>query len=146
MQWSEFSFTLKPSLLGGIGVFSTHEIPANTLILREFHELRILKIKDIPQDFLKYCIYISDEEVVAPERFDRMEIGWFINHSADPNIENRHPIRNTKRATIAQMLSDMRVRSIYTKKDIKAGEEILIDYNNLDEPAHLKENYYLQQK
>src|SRR5271163_2143903 len=142
MEWSEFSFILKPSPIGGIGVFSTHEISANTLIFRTFHELRILSIKEVPQDFLKYCIYMNDEQVVAPERFDRMEIGWFINHSSTPNIENRHPIRNSKRADIAQMLNDMRIRSIYTKRAIKAGEEILINYNNLDEPNHLKEDYY----
>ena len=142
MEWSEFSFVLRPSQLGGIGVFAAHDLEADTLIFRRFHELRILKIKDIPRDFLKYCIYISDEEVVAPERFDRMEIGWFINHADDPNIENRHFIRNTKRSSIAEMLSDMKIRSIFTKKPIKAGEEILINYNNLNEPSHLKEAYY----
>lgn len=142
MEWSEFSFILKPSTLGGIGVFVTHDIPANTLVFPKFHELRILAIKEVPNDFLKYCIFINDEQVVAPERFDRMEIGWFINHSHEPNIENRHPIRNSKRVDVAHMLSDMKVRSIYTKRDIQAGEEILIDYNNLDEPNHLKEDYY----
>lgn len=142
MQWTEFSFILKPSPLGGIGVFCTHDVAADTLIFPHTHELRILNIKDVPENFLKYCIYISDSEVIAPERFDRMEIGWFINHSPEPNIENRHPIRNVKRTNEAEMLRDMRVRSIYTKRNIKAGEEILINYNNLDEPAHLKEDYY----
>lgn len=82
---------------------------------------------------------------MAPERFDRMEIGWFINHSPEPSIENRHGIRNSKRADVAQMLSDMTVRSIHTTRDLKAGEEILIDYNNLDEPAHLREDFYKNQ-
>ncbi len=142
MPWSEFSFLLKPSPLGGVGVFCTHDIAADTLVFRHAHQLRILDIKDVPGDFLKYCIYISDKEVIAPEHFDRMEIGWFINHSSEPNIENRHPIRNVQRANLLEMMTDMKVRSIYTKRNISAGEEILIDYNNLDEPTHLKESYY----
>ena len=32
--------------------------------------------------------------------------------------------------------------NIYALEDIKAGEEILIDYNCLNEPEHLKEDYY----
>ncbi len=30
----------------------------------------------------------------------------------------------------------------YAKINIKEGEEILIDYNSLDEPEENKENYY----
>jgi len=32
--------------------------------------------------------------------------------------------------------------SFFAKKDVKAGEEITIDYNNLDEPENAKEDYY----
>ena len=142
MSWSEYSFILKPSSISGIGVFATHDIAQGTWLFRNPHTAKIAQAKDIPSAQLAYCIYVNENEVKCPERFDRMEIGWYINHSEDPNIENRHPIRNIKRANIAQMLNDMRVRSIYTKKDIRAGEETLIDYNNLDEPAHLKEEYY----
>ncbi len=143
MPWSEFSFVLKPSVLGGLGVFATHNIPANTLILPIPFELRVLKTKDVPQDLLKYCIYLNDEEVVGPERFDRMEIGWFINHSDKPNIMNKAVIRNAESLSIEQTISDMKIRSVYSIKDIKAGDEILVDYNTLNEPEHLKESYYL---
>ena len=118
MEWSEFSYVLKPSPLGGIGVFATHDIAAGTLLANKGHKIRVLKIKDIPPEFLKYCIYINNEECVCPERFDHMEIGWFINHSATPTY------------------------SFYALKAIKAGDEIVMDYNSLNEPADLKEDYY----
>lgn len=52
------------------------------------------------------------------------KIGWYINHSREPNI---HKIGEDH---------------IVTSRAIKAGEEILIDYNQLNEPEHLKEDYY----
>lgn len=125
VNFSEFSLILKPSSLGGIGVFATHDIPSGTLLFTKTHEMRTLKAKDIPQEFIKYCIFVSDEEYICPERFDRMEIGWYINHSATPNIDY-----------------DFKLCKLYAIKNIKAGDEILIDYNYLDEPEHLKENYY----
>lgn len=127
---------LKPSPLGGIGVFATHDIPAGTLLFNRDFELRTLKVKDIPKPLLPYCIYLNDEECLCPERFDRMEIGWYINHSSKPNIARRNKVSN------AQAVKDLKARTVHTTRDIKAGEEILIDYNSLNEPDHLKEAYY----
>ncbi len=136
-HYNECSFILKPSSLGGIGVFATHDIPAETQIFNLKQQLkRTLKIKDVPQDFIKYCIYISDEECICPERFDRMEIGWYLNHSDTPNIATAEAI------TESSANNGIKKRHIYTTKDIKAGDEILIDYNYLNEPEHLKENFY----
>ena len=133
-HYSEFSFVLKPSPLGGIGVFATHDIPVGTKIFNHSYALRILNIKDIPQEFIKYCIYISEEECICPEQFDRMEIGWYINHSNTPNIA-AEPLA----LGIDNLVND---HAPYTIKDIKAGDEILIDYNYLNEPEELKEEYY----
>ena len=136
-HYSEFSFILKPSTLGGIGVFATHDIPAGTQVLNLKQQLkRTLKIKDLPLSFIKYCIYISDEECICPERFDRMEIGWYINHSNTPNIAKAETI------TESNANNGIKKHHIYTTKDIKAGDEVLIDYNYLNEPEHLKEDFY----
>src|SRR5258708_27921520 len=78
MEWSEFSFILKPSPLGGVGVFAIHDILAGTHLFTSKFETRTMKIKDIPPPLLRYCIYTSDEECLCPGRFDRMEIGWYI--------------------------------------------------------------------
>jgi len=127
-EWSEFSFMIRASSIGdagGVGVFATHNIPAGAFFLNKSFEARVLKTKDVPKEFVKYCIYLNDEELLCPERFDRMEIGWFINHSFTPNIAYN---------------SDK--RSLYAIRNIKAGEEILIDYNYLDEPEYLKDDFY----
>lgn len=134
-EWSEFSFILKPSPLGGIGIFATHDIAAGTLVFNAPYKLRIVKIKDIPAPFLQYCIYINNDECLAPDRFDCMGIGWYTNHSATPNIAKRGPIKDEN----GNYDPDTEV---YAIKDIKAGDEILIDYNTFDEPEHLKEDYF----
>jgi len=136
MQWSEFSFMLQPSPLGGVGVFATHDIPAGTLLFNQNFELRTMKVKDVPAALLKYCIYISDEECLCPERFDRMEIGWYINHSSTPNIARKNRVSN------AEAVKNIKERTVHAVRDIKAGDEILIDYNCRDEPEHMKEDYY----
>lgn len=123
-KWNEFTFILKPSSIGGIGVFTTHDLPEGVHVFTGKHQTRTCKIKDIPPAFIKYCIFINDHECLCPERFDRMEIGWFLNHSHKPNI--------TKKPD----------GYVVTTRDIHAGEEILMDYNELNEPEYLKEDYY----
>lgn len=56
MAWTEFSAILKPSSLGGIGVFATHDIPKNTKIFTGSFPTRIMKVKDVPEEFLKSAI------------------------------------------------------------------------------------------
>lgn len=124
MTWSEYSFMLKPSNINGIGVFATHDIPQGCSLFCTPYEIRIAKIAEIPPALLPYCIYINEREAKCPERFDRMEIGWYINHSFLPNISQRG--------------DDI----IYTLRDIKAGEEIFLNYNELNEPENMKEEYY----
>lgn len=139
MNWSEFSFILKPSQLGGIGVFATHDIAAGTPVFTQEFNLRTLKIKEVPEELIKYCIYTNDEECLCPERFDRMEIGWYLNHSSAPNI--------ARKSTIGEdQCNDLKKRDLYAIKDIKAGDEILIDYNYLNEPEEFKEEYYRDNK
>lgn len=124
MTWTEFSFILQPSSLGGIGVFATHDIPKGTQVFSNKSSPRKLKINEVPPALIKYCIYLDDEYCLCPERFDRMEIGWYLNHSDHPNIKKQAE------------------NYVVAIRDIKAGDEILMDYNDLNEPEHLKEDYY----
>lgn len=124
MPWTEFSFILKPSQISGIGVFATHDISKGTILFSGTHVQRKLNRKDIPAEFLSYCVLLNDEECIAPERFDRIEIGWYLNHSNEPNVA---------------IMSDYRMVAIH---DIKAGDEIFVDYNELKEPEHLRDDYY----
>lgn len=124
---NEFSFILKPSK-HGIGVFATHDIEKDTF-LRLFgdekeseHKVRILDKKDVPEVFQDYCLYRKNE-LVCPPDFGNMPVGWYLNHSQNPNAIH----------------TDYKW---YALRDIKAGEEILIDYNLLGEPEEIREDYY----
>ena len=126
VQWTETSAMLQPSPVGGIGIFATHDIPEGMRVFTGKFSPRRAKIKDIPAAFLKYCVFLNDEECNCPERFDRMEIGWFINHSFDPNL-----VKIAEGYWVAA-------------RDIKTGDEFFMDYNQLGEPENLKEPYYIK--
>jgi SET domain-containing protein len=55
-----------------------------------------------------------------------MEVGWYLNHSFEPNAACKEP------------------DEFYASRDITAGEEVLIDYNSLDEPEDKKDDFYKQ--
>lgn len=122
----EFSFVLKPSTIpgAGIGVFATHSIAKGSQIklFPDNSHTRRLKEKDIPELFRQFCIAEEDDWYKCPMQFNQMEIFWFTNHSANPNIEWRD--------------------GWYTLKKIEPGDEIFIDYNTFAEPAEKKEAYY----
>jgi SET domain-containing protein len=124
---TEFSFFLKPAE-HGVGVFAAHDIKLGTY-LRFFgsqtdpNEVSIVRKKeDVPEFFRQYCVSRGDI-LYCPKDFGCMEIGWHVNHSKTPNAYHRE-------------------YNYYALRDIKAGEEITIDYNSLEEPEDVKEDYY----
>lgn len=125
---NEFSFLLKPSAYG-VGVFAAHDIPEGTHLRlfgdKETIDLRsIERTKDsVPEVFRDFCMDRGDT-LVCPQDFGHMHVGWYLNHSKDSN---------TYRDTDYKW---------YASKDIKEGEEILIDYNSLEEPTEAKAEYY----
>jgi hypothetical protein len=76
----------------------------------------------VPSGFHGYCIRLG-EEIVGPDDFGCMPIGWYLNHSKDPNAAHEDFL-------------------YYASRDIRAGEEILIDYETLEEGDKDKENFY----
>lgn len=121
---TEFSFILKPSTISGIGIFATHDIPIGTSLFSGSLSSRKMNSKDVPSVLLQYCIFLDKDKCLCPRRFDRMEIIWFLNHSKKPNIKKTS------------------YKKIIAISNIKAGEEILIDYNEFNEPDNLKDYYY----
>ena len=125
---TEFSFILKPSE-HGVGVFAVHNIKEGTH-LRLFvdeetttHEARVMKKIDVPELFRGHCLD-RGETMICPPDFGAMPIGWYANHSSTPNAapgQNPNPHRRYR---------------WYALRDILLGEEILIDYNSLEEPGH----------
>lgn len=126
---NEFSFILKPSNIdgAGLGVFTTHDIEKDT-------ELRVLgenpeadyslrNRDEVPEQFRTFCV-CEGEKLLCPKDFGHMTIGWYMNHSS----KNFNAFQKDQK--------------FYTARDIKAGEEILIDYNSFNEPEKYKEEYY----
>lgn len=122
---NEFSFVLKPSS-HGIGVFATHAIKAGSA-LRLFGDersegVRFLDKNDVPEEFWGHCID-RGEKLACARDFGAMPVGWYLNHSSSPNAGHKD-------------------YNYFALRDIKAGEEILIDYNSLEEPENAREDYY----
>lgn len=125
---NEFSFILKPSA-HGMGVFVTHDVKKRTHLRlfgneKEFNEgTRLMDINEVPELFQGLCINNSGTQLICPEDFGTMPIGWYLNHSKESNA-TRYAL------------------GWYASRDIVAGEEILVDYNSLDEPQEAREDYY----
>lgn len=124
---NEFSFILKPAQYG-VGVFATHDIKKGTH-LRLFvdektneHEARVMQKTDVPEMFYGHCLDRGDTMICPPD-FGAMPIGWYVNHFQTPNAR---PGSNPNKH---------RRYRWYAIQDIKEGEEILFDYNNLEEPG-----------
>ncbi len=131
---NEFSFVLRPSK-HGVGVFSLNDIQGGTH-LRLFgddkvfeHRSRVLKKSEVPESLRDYCMS-RGEELICPPDFGAMPIGWYLNHSNEPNAA-KGPNDNPNRKY-----------QWYATRDISAGEEIFIDYNVLEEPEEDKDEFY----
>ncbi len=85
--------------------------------------------KTVPDSLRHFCIEREDK-LIGPADFGVLAVGWFLNHSkSNANAEVGEP-------------RGIRTYSWYASRDIEAGEEILIDYNNLEEPDDKKASYY----
>jgi SET domain-containing protein len=123
---TEFSFILKP-VKHGVGVFAVHDIRTGTYLrlFRDENEPRVAVIRkkeDVHEFFRQYCVDRGDD-LNCPKDFGRMEIGWYLNHSKTPNAYHKN-------------------YNYYALRDIKADEEITIDYNSLEESENVKEEFY----
>jgi SET domain-containing protein len=127
-ETDEFSFMLGPSAItgAGVGVYATQDIAAGSFlaVLPPGYKSRRRHESELHQHFHKYCEAEEGDYWRTPDDFSRMEIGWYINHSFNPN------------ATCNE------ADEYYALRDIVAGEEILIDYNDLNEPEDKKEAFY----
>ena len=63
---------------------------------------------------------VEGEYLWAPKHFNRINISWFLNHSRKPNVAP----------------TDKTGSFFVTLRKIKAGEELLSDYNTYCEKGH----------
>lgn len=115
LETSELSFVLKPSNIDGVGVFAAHPITKGTplKLFEDNDTVRILATTDIPDYFKRYCLELNGE-LHAPANFSRMSVGWYLNHSEEPNVAHEN-------------------YQYFALTDIKAHEEITINYATVDD-------------
>lgn len=124
MDTNEFSFLLKPSLIHGVGVFAAHPIKkgAKLRLFSDDNPVRYLKQEEVSPAFQPLCAHY-EESLICPPDFGYMPVGWYLNHSKEPNAAHDS---SEKPGTYGLWLA---------ARDIAEGEEITIDYGELKESA-----------
>lgn len=116
---------LKPSPIEGIGVFALRDIAKGCRDMfgkpddvAEWITVPKAEIDALPAHarFLvgNYCLYDNDNYFVPAHGFKKMDVSLFLNHSDEPNI-------------ISVDDGDY----FEALRDIKEGEELLIDYGGI---------------
>ena len=116
---------IKPSPIEGIGVFALQDIPIGCRTIfgkpddpSEWITVSKNEIETLPAhaQFLvgNYCLYDQENYFVPAQGFKKIDLSLFLNHSDDPNI-------------ISVNDGDY----FETIRDIKEGEELVIDYGEI---------------
>lgn len=118
MRIKELDLILKPSKIEGIGVFANRNLSKGKLIPWDKKERKISIDKAKKNKKLyEWCERFGVETkryYICSKNFLAMSLVWFINHSKKPNL-----IKNKF--------------GLVTIKKIKEGEELTVDYSQLDE-------------
>lgn len=117
-----FHFRLKPSTIpdAGVGVFATTDIPRGTLLKELFAPDDVTRrtwaefaALDVPAEVKENFVTRYEEECFTPRDFNRISVGWFLNDSEEPNLAHDANY------------------DYFTLRDVRAGEELLIRYDDL---------------
>src|SRR4051812_20363117 len=79
METTEFSFVVKSRPDGELSLFAAHDIAQGAQLFHGSFKMRVMKIAHVPDAFKNFMLPLDDEECVVPERFDRLEAGWYMN-------------------------------------------------------------------
>jgi SET domain-containing protein len=116
---------IRPSPIEGIGVFALRDIPkgCRNMFSKPNDEEKWITISKAEVDNLpghskalieNYCLYDDENYFVPDHGFKKMDLVNFLNHSDSPNI-----------------ISINEGDFFEAIRDIRAGEELLIDYGEL---------------
>ncbi len=117
--------TIKSSSVHGIGVFAITDIPkgCRELFSRNVGEWIKLPVRDVEalpahsRNLVEtYCLFDTDHYYVPDYGFKVMDLVNYLNHSSSPNIVS---------------INDG--EEFEALRDIKAGEELFVDYHYLAE-------------
>ncbi len=118
---------LKPSPVEGIGVFAIRDILKGCREMfskpdadEEWISITKKDVADLPEHARlligNYCLFDADHYFVPGQGFKKIDLALFLNHSGTPNI-----------------ISIEDGDYFEASRDIKAGEELLIDYGEIVE-------------
>ena len=120
---------IAPSKIQGVGVFAIRNIPKGThpfaIGQDDWIDVDKKELKNIPKEVRSlidtYCLSIKNKYTLPHYGFKIWDMVVFLNHSKHPNV-----------------ISIDDGNDFETIKPIKMGDELLIDYNTLDDSV---ENY-----
>jgi SET domain-containing protein len=118
---------IKPSPVGGVGVFAVRDIPkgCRTIFSKTERTDQWINISRSEVDALptfaknviyNYCLFDNDNYFVPAKGFKKMDLSHYLNHSEQSNVAS---------------ISDGDF--FEALRDIEAGEELLIDYGTIVE-------------
>ena len=119
----ETYITLKPSTIHGIGVFALCDIPKGCRDIfskgvGNWIKLSIDDVEKLPEHSKNlvetYCLFDEDHYYVPDYGFKVMDMVNYLNHSSEPNVCSVNDGEQYE-----------------ALRDIKAGEELLVNYNSL---------------
>ena len=109
----------------GVGVFAIRDIPKGTKLfvgdVGETVRVRVsiidkLEDAEIRRMYYDFCPVI-DEFFIAPLDFNQITMGWYLNHSNDPNVQVDAGLQ------------------FVTSRRIRLGEEVTANYTTYSEHA-----------
>lgn len=126
LKLNELKFRKKKLRLGkseihGLGIFACEPIAPNEIIIEYVGQIIRHIIADMREKTYKtcgigsYCFKVDDETIIDATKYGNLN--RYINHSCHPNSYARILVINNQKKIV-----------IYSKKSIRAGEEITYDY------------------
>jgi len=114
---------IKPSPIHGVGIFAILDIPKGTDVfrgeIRRFVEIPAKEVEGADPELKKiyddFCGR-NGKNYSCPDSFNNLTPSWYLNHSK----------------TEANSVCDEKGR-IITLRDIKKGEELILDYSKYEE-------------
>jgi SET domain-containing protein len=115
---------LRPSAIGGVGVFAIRDIPKNIdpfpgIHNHSWYKISTSDLKGADPEILKmvddFYVIEKDGSILVPScGLNGMDISYFLNHSQNPNMVRKEN------------------GSFKTSKVIKKGKELLVSYGTYD--------------
>lgn len=105
---------LKQSKIQGVGVFTDVALKKGIKIWLSDDSVFVRKGREGKRNrklIQSHCVHVKGG-YWCPVNFEQMHVGWYLNHSKNPNVGCD--------------------RFFTTLRDIRAGEELTIDYKELD--------------